>query len=217
MTDLTKAKQVAQRLRERASNFQDLTGMKFGRLTVVELHSIAGSKSKWICQCECGGKSTPTGSALKSGNSKSCGCLKLEQTSNINKTHGMTKTTTYFIWQNMRNRCSKPTNKYYIHYGGRGIGYTPRWESFENFLADMGERPDGLELDRIDNNLGYSKENCRWVSRKEQMRNTRKSLKYQGVPLSEIAEKTGIKYDTLFYSLKKYGDPFRTSTIQVQS
>lgn len=149
----------------------EMIGQRFGKLVVV---SQAGAnqhqKMTWVCRCDCGGESTPTTGGLRSGRTKSCGC---EKRKGNRLTHGKRHTSTYTVWCNMRARCDNPQHPAYQNYGGRGVSYDPRWSSFQEFLADMGERPSGLTLDRIDNNGNYEKSNCRWTDRKTQMRNTR--------------------------------------------
>jgi hypothetical protein len=159
----------------------ELTGQKFGRLTALQRVSKG---SKWLCSCECGGANTVKASLLLSGNTKSCGCLKRSILGDTSRTHGManSRTTgyvnrTYGIWQAMRARCNNPKNSRWNSYGGRGIKVCPRWDSFENFLADMGETPEGLTLERIDVNGNYEPTNCKWATWIEQAQNTRKNKK----------------------------------------
>ena len=108
----------------------------------------------------------------------------------------------------MRSRCTSPSTAQFKHYGGRGITVCERWESFENFLADMGERPIGKTLDRIDVDGNYEPSNCRWATQSEQMNNTHRSVKYQGKTLTEWSKELGVKYDTLSYRLRKHGSVF---------
>lgn len=146
------------------------TGDKFERWTVIEKKD----KSSIICRCDCGSEKAVYGWNLLSGKSKSCGCLSAELAKEREKTHGKNKTKEHAIWVSMRNRCrGNGTNSFY--YTERGITIDPRWDKFENFLEDMGECPDGLTLDRIDNRLGYSKENCQWANCSQQSSNKRKS------------------------------------------
>lgn len=114
------------------------------------------------------------------GNTRSCGCLRKERALKANTTHGRSKRDhenyrTYSSWQHMKDRCLNPRNKYYKNYGGRGITIDPSWLKFENFLRDMGDSTKGQSIDRVDNEKGYSKENCKWSTFTEQMNNTRRN------------------------------------------
>ena len=185
----------------------DLTGQKFGRLTILKrMDKNKRGDYRWLCKCICGKEKIVIGSDLKSGNTKSCGCLRKEQTRERFTTHGHLKddtaSKTYTSWESMIKRCTNPNNKDYHHYGGRGIKVCQRWRKFENFLEDMGEPPtEKHSIDRIDNNLGYCKENCRWATRKEQQRNTRRNhmISFHGKIqcLAAWAEELNINYSTL--------------------
>lgn len=141
------------------------------------------------------------------GNSKSCGCLAKVITSIVHKTHGMSETRTYNIWLGMIQRCNNPHNDRFDDYGGRGIKLCERWERFENFFEDMGEAPSGLSIHRIHNDLGYSKANCKWATRKEQARKKRNSriatINGISLPLSEHAERAGVNYKLFHERLSK--------------
>lgn len=158
-----------------------MIGDVYGRLTVLfEEKERKGSKIKYFCLCSCGNTVSVMGGDLRSGHTKSCGCYQLEQTSEKNGTHRKTKTKAWNAWINMRRRCYEVLCEMYPHYGGRGIKVCERWNpeaggSFENFLADMGECPKHLSLDRIDVNKDYSPNNCRWASTKMQSFNRRLS------------------------------------------
>jgi len=114
--------------------------------------------------------------ALRNGDAKSCGCGKRQALANRNRTHGMYKTRTYRIWRKMHDRCTYECETRWADYGGRGITFCERWNSFENFYLDMGEAPAGMSLDRIDSNGLYEPSNCRWATPKQQARNTRRNV-----------------------------------------
>lgn len=186
----------------------DLTGKRFGRLTVVEYAGTnkvgKSSAVTWHCKCDCGNDTIVMTNHLRTGNTSSCGCFVRER----HTIHGMWDTSIYRTWADIKKRCLNPNNKAYKHYGGRGITICERWLKFENFLADMGERPDGLTIERIDNDKGYSPENCRWATYKEQNRNSRRTrmISYFGETrcLSEWAEVLNINRTTLHWRLRKY-------------
>ena len=128
----------------------------------------------WQCLCECGNKIVVRAKSLRNGDTRSCGCLHKEtcKTNGERKTHGLTGSPTYISWQAMKRRCLKSQEDNYPRYGGRGIEICDRWlNSFENFLADMGKRPEDLTLDRINNEGNYEPSNCRWATLSEQNSN----------------------------------------------
>jgi hypothetical protein len=152
----------------------DITGQKFSRLTVLERSANTKyGRVAWKCICECGNYCVVASDSLVRLNTKSCGCLSIEVAPTKHKTHGLTNSTEYIIWSGMKARCDNPNNPSYEFYGMRGISYIEEWKDFNNFLKDMGKRPEGLQLDRIDVNSNYCKENCKWSDTTEQGFNKR--------------------------------------------
>lgn len=149
-----------------------MVGRAFGRWVVLrEMESGKGGHDRLECLCECGTIRVVAGSNLRRGGSQSCGCLLRELAATRCTKHGEYGTPAYQSWSSMKNRCKSPNHIHYDNYGGRGIMVCDRWQDFRNFLEDMGQRNKGEELDRIDNNGNYCKENCRWVTSKENARN----------------------------------------------
>lgn len=197
------------------NRIKDLTNKRFERLLVI---TYAHSKNKtiyWQCLCDCGTTVVVRGGDLKSGKTKSCGCLHKEIMAKQNVVHGYARRFNqceplYVAWRNMKRRCLNSSSPGWENYGGRGIKVCDRWlDSFENFAFDMGPHPGkGYSLERIDNNGDYTPENCKWATRKEQSRNRRanKLLTYQGetLPISVWAERIGVKENTIFSRLR-YG------------
>lgn len=148
----------------------DLTGQQFGKWIVI---GPASQKYHWYCQCDCGEKSEVAGRNLRKKSSIQCKrCAK--------KTHGMRYIPEYQVWRSMKKRCFNPKHESYKNYGGRGIVVCEEWKnSFETFYRDMGPRPPGLTIERVDNNRGYYKENCKWATYKEQANNKRAANGYK--------------------------------------
>ena len=184
-------------------NFQDLTGLTFGRVTI--LHYVGAYRDKgnsmWFCRCRCGTEKVMIGTALVRGRTLSCGCLAREMAT----THGMRRRPEYRIWHHLLDRCLNESDESFPNYGGRGITVCSRWQGqggFINFFTDIGPRPSAEhQIDRKDNDGPYSSENCHWATRKEQSRNrrTNRHLIFNGQKrtLSEWAETFGIKFHTL--------------------
>jgi hypothetical protein len=180
----------------------DLTGQQFGRLTAVKAVGVNKNKhAVWECECACGNTVQTTTGKLRTGNTRSCGCLRREAYKTAPLTHGMTGTPEYRSWAAMKNRCTNPNNKDFRHYGGRGIKLDRRWENFANFLADMGARPPSSSLERINNEGNYEPGNVKWSTTHEQSRN-RRNNQWLDTPkgsflLTEAAAEYGIKLTTL--------------------
>ena len=176
-------------------------GKRFGRLVIIE--EAGENKHRevlWLCRCDCGNIIKAIGVNLRKGSAKSCGCLQKEAvgiTGNNNKKHGMTGTKTFAIWQAMVQRCTNSNSKGYKYYGKRGITVNKKWFKFEGFLEDMGEKPEGLTLDRKNNEKGYYKENCRWVSMFVQSHNKR-------VQKRSVTGITGVTVDKETQKYKAY-------------
>ena len=190
-----------------STKLKDLTGKSFGRLTVLERAANAGAHVRWSCRCECGNAKVVQGASLRSGATKSCGCLSREIAAARARTHGLTHLAEHSTWYGMLTRCRNPKSTNYANYGGRGITVCQHWEKFEPFLEDMGPKPTPQHsIERRDNNLGYSKENCYWATRNEQNHNKRnnKRIYFHGITmtLAEWAKHLGVSRQTIASRLK---------------
>ena len=188
----------------------DLTGQQFHYLTVLSrAENTAQGKTQWLCRCTCGKEVVVPSKNLRKKRypTKSCGCMMRTLISKANRKHGMAHHPAWGVWHSMKQRCTDPNHPAYRNYGGRGLTVCNRWlESFEAFWDDMGPTwKKGLDLDRIDNNLGYSPENCRWTSRRENCLNRRNTrfitTQWWILPLSVASELSGIGKTTLLYRL----------------
>lgn len=186
-------------------DYTPILGKRFGRWIVRGVQSD-GIYMMADCKCDCGNEKLVRVGSLEAGDSISCGCYAKEAASKRTKIHGLSGTPEYNSYSSMVQRCTKPHDQDWHHYGGRGIKVCDRWlepngRGFLNFLEDMGEKPHKYEIDRIDVNGNYEPSNCRWTTRKEQTRNTRFNLvvEYEGESkcLAEWSEDLGIPYRIL--------------------
>ena len=190
----------------------DLKGQTFGRLTVISFsHKDKRGKFFWNCKCICGKEKVIRGEKLRSGNTRSCGCLQREVRGKAKRKHGMTNSKLYTIWLNMKSRCRYPGNTMYHNYGGRGIKYCDEWNDFEEFKtwAENAGYKEGLSLERIDVDGNYEPENCKWIPISQQSLNQRRSHRVTAFgktqTIKEWADESGIKYDTIERRINCYG------------
>lgn len=188
----------------------DLTGKTFGNLTVLRLAvDEPRKKKKWLCQCGCGREIVVSASNLKSGHSQQCRTCQLKAVQTGNVTHNQSGTKLYRVWNGIKTRCENPNSKSYPEYGGRGITLCPEWHDAATFLewAWANGYHEGLEIDRIDNDRGYSPDNCHWIPRKNNANNKRSSkyVEHGGEKrtVSEWASFFGVNYKNLCRNLSK--------------
>lgn len=184
----------------------DLTAKRYGRWLVSALAWRTGEDIFWRCICNCGNKRSVSGHSLRSNRSKSCGCLHREL-SRQRKKHGLSRSRIYHVWADMRQRCENIKHPSFRDYGGRGITVCRRWQSFPHFSSDMGPRPHGSAIERINNQDGYNPSNCMWASRKQQQRNRRGNrvlrINGQSKCVAEWSEISGVSSATIFSRLHK--------------
>lgn len=190
---------------------RDLKGKRYGRLTVQKFLWLQRDGAVWQCECSCGSVTTVRAGDLKSGNTKSCGCQRIEISREINLKHGITSglkhneyPKTYKIWRGIINRCCTPTCSSFHNYGGRGITVCETWRtSYEAFIADMGECPLGHSIERINVDGNYEPSNCMWIPIKDQARNRRNTvlviLDGKEMIQADAARLLGVKPATIFY------------------
>ena len=190
----------------------DLSGKRFGRLTVVKRGTNKGEQTRWVCKCDCGNTSVVFASALKNGNTKSCGCLHREIFSKLGETHGLSNTRLYEIYHGMKKRCYKKESPTFKNYGGRGIEICEEclgehgFENFYNWAMSNGY-DNKLSIDRSDNNGNYCPENCRWSTKGEQANNRRTNhmieFNRESHNAKEWSKIVGIPYQAILARLNK--------------
>ena len=195
------------------SKAENLIGIKFNKLTVIaESEKSKSGRPRWLCRCDCGNESIVLSYNLKNSAVKSCGCNSLEYISNLNKKHGNAskiKSSEYIAWESMNRRVNNPNYKFYKNYGGRGIAICSQWKNFEAFLEDMGKKPVGTTLDRIEVNGNYEPANCQWATKEQQANNTRanKFITSNGITLtfSQWAKRLGKSSSWCTVSVRQKG------------
>lgn len=198
----------------KSKHLVDLTGQKFGRLTVLErAENAKDRKTRWLCRCDCGNEIVVYGRYLRGGNTKSCGCYHRERAKTLgeaNATHGLSHTRLYVIWSGMVRRCHNPKAQRYSDYGGRGISVCDEWRddflAFREWALSNGYQED-LSIDRMDNNKGYSPDNCRWATDAEQANNMTSNtmITFNGKTqnLKQWSHELGMSYTALVFRFKR--------------
>lgn len=179
----------------------ELTGQRFGKWLVLGPSERRKGKRMWQCRCDCGTEKPVYHGHLVGGKTGGCRCGV--------RTHGMKRSPEYMSWKSMRIRCLNKNHEAYHRYGGRGIGICDRWNAFEAFYEDMGARPEGCTLDRIDVDGNYEPGNCRWATNQEQQNNAsfNRHVEFDGerLTVAQLARRQGVKYVTLWSRLKSHG------------
>lgn len=201
----------------------DISGQRFGRLTVLQYVGIFNRGARWKCRCDCGVEKNVNSHCLGRG-TFSCGCFHRDNLVKRLTTHGMSGRREFFVWWDMKERCGNEKCKQFHFYGARGITVCERWvNSFANFYEDMGERPPGkgFSIERIDNSKGYSPDNCKWATSLEQARNTRRNhrLTFKGrtMCVTEWAGELNIPRAVLFYRIRRGWETKKILTTQFRS
>ena len=206
---------------------KDITGQRFSRLVVLErAGSNKDGHAVWKCLCDCGEHTWAIGKLLRTGHTRSCGCLQKEIARKNKTTHGMAakgrgKGTAYYSWLAMRQRCEQPNHSEYRYYGARGIKVCPEWSNYQTFVKDMGERPSAKHsIERIDNDKGYEPSNCRWATATEQSYNRRSTIliEYKGEVKNalEWSKETGFSPSLIVQRHRNGWPPEKIFTTPVQ-
>lgn len=190
--------------------FIDRTGQRFGHLVVLERvqagPATGGKRVVWRCRCDCGSEASVTGHELACGDTTSCGCVRRAKIASLSRSHGHTAGNSisgaYRSWQAAKSRCENPRNAKFATYGGAGISMAPEWsQSFEAFYAEMGDRPPGMSIDRLDQTKGYEPNNCQWATAAEQSKNTGRTKLHRWratwMTVREIAHAEGLPFNSL--------------------
>jgi hypothetical protein len=197
------------------SRIVDITGQKFGRLTAIRFVEINSHRdAEWMFQCECGKECVTVADRVKRGQTRSCGCLKIEIAVSANTKHGCHGTRLYGIWSGMRRRCSNPNRKDWANYGGRGITVCDEWRNdfllFYEWAMSNGYN-DSLSIDRKNNSKGYCPENCKWTNKQQQNNNTRANRQITAFGetknLQQWSDESGIGHSTILFRLKSGWTP----------
>ena len=209
------------------SKNKDLAGERMGRLVVIKLtrrekRDATHYRSYWECKCDCGTVKEISQDSLSGGHSNSCGCLKRELCSERMITHGKTGSPEFKIWSGIKKRCFQKSSSGFHKYGARGITMCDRWrDSFENFLADMGEKKNGMTIERIDNNGNYEPSNCRWATALEQGQNKRNTIRIdhdgKSYSLRFFAGIFGVDYKRLHELYRTKGMPLNLAIEKARS
>lgn len=187
----------------------DLSGRRFGRLSIIKkVPNRKATAATWLCRCDCGNEKIITGPNLRRGATKSCGCLRRDMMRAARTTHGGSYSPTYNAWSRMKGRCHNPNSDDFPDYGGRGITVCERWrDNYKAFLADMGQCPPEMSIDRINNDGNYEPSNCRWATATEQANNKRNVPLYefngQRLSVAEWSRHTGISTSVLSARLSR--------------
>ena len=200
--------------------YKDRTGERFGRVVVLErAENSKHGKSRQRCRCDCGKIFVTDTQNLVNGDCKSCGCLHKELLGSAHRTHGLSGEAIYAVWHTMIQRCENPNNEMYKYYGGRGISVCEEWHKFEVFYAwaIRSGYAKGLTIERKNVDGDYCPENCTWITMKEQMRNKRNVVLYEGKTQNEWVRDLGVSRATLFRYRQKHNCDLKAAVEHYQT